>query len=159
MFRIPQKVKPPVPITPLAYTGPELYDSGTHSTVLGYIQQVETWGLGKLTTDTLKMAGAGYGWGAGHIFGVLGQGTNMTMGAKYTAEDSSACSASYYIVSVIPKTAQPGTSGFEAVGSSNEWLYHFEAPATPSPATAMVERQALPTEMTDWMFGYYDDKY
>jgi hypothetical protein len=48
---------------------------------------------------------AGTGYGAGKAFGTLGQGINNTLAAKFTEEISSACSASYYTVTVIPKTA------------------------------------------------------
>lgn len=36
-YSVEEKVRPSVPITPSAYTGPEIYDSTTHSTTLGYL--------------------------------------------------------------------------------------------------------------------------
>jgi len=150
MHAINEKVKPPVPVTPIAYTGPELYSSGT---VLNYLQTVETWGLGLLTADVLTMAGGG------HAFGVLGEGIDTSLGAKLAAEDSSSCSASYFVVSVVPLAAQPGSKTFSATVGTYEWGYDFEQPTTPSAATALVERLNLPAGVSDWCWGYYGDAY
>ena len=59
---------------------------------------VET-NLGQLSTDVLEITEGG------KIFGVLGQGSDTSLGAKFKEEDPDNCSPSYFIVSVIPLVA------------------------------------------------------
>lgn len=95
--------------------------------------------------------------GGGHAFGVLGEGTDTSLGAKFAAEDSSSCSASYFVVSVVPKAAGTGALSFAATVGTYEWGYDLDTPTAPSNATALVARLALPDGVNNWAWGYYGD--
>lgn len=97
--------------------------------------------------------------GGGHAFGVLGEGTDTSLGAKLAAEDSSSCSASYFVVSVVPKAAGDGSESFSATVGTYEWGYDFDTPTTPTAATALVERLPLPDGVATWCWGYSGDSY
>jgi hypothetical protein len=111
--------------------------SATANTTVGYLDNLFTYGMGLLTADVLTVAAGG------KSFGALGEGnlktnagvdiasTVTTYGSKFAKEVTGACDASYQILTVIPKSSQPGSKTFTATFGSYDWKYNFVAP-TPS---------------------------
>jgi hypothetical protein len=92
----------------------------------------------------------------------LGQGEDPSLSAKFTAEaeDSSNCSPSYFVVTIIPVESQSVSGNdwdFTATVGSYDWGFNFDSPTIPTAATALEVRLDLPLALTDWMFGYYGD--
>jgi hypothetical protein len=138
LFGIQETMKPPVPVLPNAYTGPSMY-SGS-GTTLNFLQREETWGLGLLTADVIPSS-----FPTGKIFGVLGSGEDMTLGAKFAKELPGSCTTSTQIVTLIPKAdcGASCTKNTNIIASSNDWGFHLTAPTTPSAATAFETKKEL----------------
>jgi hypothetical protein len=54
--------------------------------------------------------------------------TVTTYGSKLYREDPNNCDPSYMVLTVIPKSAQPGTKTFKANFGTYDWKYNLEAP-------------------------------
>ena len=115
------------PSKPNAYNGPVIGDG------VGNLQKFYEFGMGLLTANKLTAAAGGKSFGAlgegnlKDVDGVLIPDTVTTYSSRLRRQ-TTPCDPSYVILTVIPKSAQPGTKAFTANFDSYDWKYNLEAP-------------------------------